>query len=361
MPNFDYRKNRWEGYKRYHVAMMKIGDCDPAYPALTYVADRMELNLEQRFWLAWLYSASYCAPTAYFMISDFPDYENVDPRRLQWWWDANKPRLLFQTDRSRVKTQNQLVRMFRSYRKMMGESQVGTFMKLLRPTLMETYDAAYSYFRNLYYYGRYSLFLYLEAVNRLTGFPMEPTGLEFREALSCRNGMCYALGQDSWVQHKAGGFGDWRFAILDESVARLRQELKDENPDLPIDYWNIETSLCAYKKLFWNTRYLGYYIDRQMVEIKKMEPVEGVDWSVLWDFRREFFSPEWLGEVGGWNGIRTERLKLVTDTGQLSDKPLRLPPYKRAVEFPGAWSAYEGQKPWERMEHEVPAHNQVAA
>jgi len=338
----DFRFSRWEGYKKYHVLMMRIGDCDPAYPALRYVADRFELTLEQRCWLAWLYAASYCAATAYYMISEFPDYENVDVRRLENWWAANKHRCLFQTDRLRVKTQDQFVRMFVSYRKMMGDSQVETWKRLLRPSPGETYDAAYECMGKLYYFSRYSLFLFLEAVHRLTKFPMAPTGIDLRNAESCRNGLCYATHKDGWVKRPLTN-DQWKY--LHRRLKQLYRELKEEHASLPIDYWNIETSLCAYKKLFWRTRYLGYYIDRQMAEIIKMQSVEGVDWSVLWDFRREFFHPALLGEVGGWRGPRPWRCNLVMDRGALSDIPFPDVQYKYAVEFPGAWSAY-GEPSW---------------
>jgi len=47
-----------------------------------------------------------------------------------------------------------------------------------------------------------------------------------------------------------------------------------------------------------------------MVEIKKMESnvSDGVDWSVLWDFRKEHFEQKWLGELGGWSGIRNNKM-----------------------------------------------------
>ncbi len=45
-------------------------------------------------------------------------------------------------------------------------------------------------------------------------------------------------------------------------------------------------------------RFVGYYITRQYEEIKKMEKLvpDGVDWSVLWDFRRETFKKHFLKE-----------------------------------------------------------------
>lgn len=44
---------------------------------------------------------------------------------------------------------------------------------------------------------------------------------------------------------------------------------------------------------------------------------EGVDWSVLWDFRKEYFDHRILGELSGWNGIRKDRMNSFMDTGQI--------------------------------------------
>ena len=306
------KKSRWDDYKHYHLRMISIGDCDPAYPALNYLVSRFELNEEQRYWIAYLYSCCYCVPTVYYIYNEFPDYENVDVRRLAWWWKNNKNKLLFQTDRAKVKNFDLFVKMFESYMDHVGESQKKTFESFQGKTLQETYNNLYDFCGDFYYFGRYTLFLYLESIYTLTGLPMEPTGLDLKNAESCRNGLCYALGQDNWVKFHGDqgknwkGLNDEKYNFLNENLSGLVNELKEENPKGGINYWNIETSLCAYKKLFWKSRYLGYYIDRLMVEIKIMEESvkEGVDWSVLWDFRKEFFNKKYLGEFGGWKGIR---------------------------------------------------------
>ena len=102
-------------YLTYHVESSKAKDIDPSNDALRYVADRFELNIEQRYWLAFLFATCYSATNVYYIYNEFPDYENVDVGRLQRWWDENRDRTLFQTDRLRVKTQNRFVETFVSY------------------------------------------------------------------------------------------------------------------------------------------------------------------------------------------------------------------------------------------------------
>lgn len=341
---FKINKKRWEDYKKYHIKMISIGDNDPSYPALNYIASRFELNEEQRYWLAFLYQSCYCATTAYYIYNEFPDYENVDVRRLQWWWENNKQKLLFQTDRQKVKSFNKFIPMFESYRKLIGNSQKKFFESLQGNMPEKTYDNLYNWCGKIYYIGRFSLFNFLESIHVLTGLKMKPTGLYLQEAKSCRNGLCYAVGYDKWVTHKKekDKLNEWQYKFLYASLSKLVKELNEENPKLFINYWNVETSLCSYKKMYWKTRYLGYYIDRLMVEIRKMEKLvtDGVDWSVLWDFRKEFFDRRYLGEFNNWCDIQKSLFGKYKDKITLSDYILTTTP-KKEIYFRGIKTAYK--------------------
>ena len=287
--------SRLEAYLDYHAAMVALGDLDPQYPALRYVAARFELNTEQRYWLAWLFATTYCVPTAFYMYNEFPDYENVDVARLARWWGANRARCLFQSDRLRVKTTNQFVPAFESYRALAQPTQEAWWYGCRAPRPDASYDAAFAQAGQLWQFGRYSLFLYLEAVAALTGFPMVPTGLDLRHAESSRNGLCYALGLDGWLTGHDYGRTTLAAGELRALQARFPAVLAAAQERAPgSTVWSVETSLCAFKKLQRGTRWLGYYVARQAEEIRKMERAvpEGVCWDVLWDFRRGHFAPE---------------------------------------------------------------------
>jgi len=284
--------------------MVRIGDCDPAFPILRYVCDRYELNREQRYWLAFLYGTNYSAVTTFYIYNEFPDYQNVDVPRLQKWWDNNKHNLLFQSDRLKVKSFDKFVTIFKSYQKLVGESQYEAFAKY--KSYREIYDAA----SNIYYFGRFSLFNYIEALHEIAGLETMPDFIDLKEAESSRNGLCYAVGKKHYIKAKKINFQE-----LQMDFDELVKELRNEFDDIDVTIWNVETALCGYKKLHWGKRYLGYYIDRQMDEILKMESrvTEGVDWSVLWDFRREYFNKRYLGEYNGYKGIRHDKMNLFKD------------------------------------------------
>jgi hypothetical protein len=283
--------------------MLRIGDIDPAYPAMLYLADRYEFNIEQRYWLAWLYAACYHAPTAFYMYNEFPDFENVDIGRLERWWKANRQRVTFQTDRRWVRSRNQFCEMFASYRSVLGGAlQEAFFAKLLGNCPKRSYARAYKATSGIKFFGRYALFLYLESVAALTGLPVEPDGIDLRNSQSSRNGLCYAYGYDQWLCGHDYGQQTLRpeaYQMLDGLFGELLIEAGNCDRMFDSNVWNVETSLCAYKKVLRGKRYLGYYIDRQHDEIRRAERLitEGVDWSPLWDFRAGHFEARWLKEA----------------------------------------------------------------
>jgi hypothetical protein len=287
--------------------MLEAGDIDPAYPAMLYLCERFEFNIEQRYWLAWLYASCYHVPTAYYIYNEFPDFENVDIGRLERWWSTNRKKVVFQTDRRWIRSRNQFCESFVSYRDFIGDNaQEERFYKLRGDDEYQSYDNCYqAAISNIKYFGRYTLFLYLESVAALTGLLIEPTGLDLKNAQSSRNGLCYVYGYDQLLcGHDYGkeNLAQNELDFLDDLFIDLMKAASRSDNGFTSGVWNLETSLCAYKKYHRGKRYVGYYIDRQYDEIKKSESLitEGVDWQPLWDFRARHFRVEWLKEYRKW-------------------------------------------------------------
>ena len=171
-------------YAEYHNQSMDAGDVDPAVACLEYIANRFELNLSQRYWLAFLYGTNYCAPTTFLIYNEFPDFEMVDTARLQRWWTANKSKLLFQTDRLRIKTMDGFVPAFNSYRKAVAGNQWSYFKKA------GDWKQCYRKIEAIRNFGRFSTFNYMDVLNRITDTTHAPTYLNMAEAESCRKGLC---------------------------------------------------------------------------------------------------------------------------------------------------------------------------
>ena len=80
----------------------------------------------------------------------------------------------------------------------------------------------------------------------------------------------------------------------------------------------VTSDLCSYRKLFKQSRYLGYYVDRQQEELLFLEKSwpEKDFWEELWQYRRKYVPDEYLGELNGWEGIQRERVTAWVDKGE---------------------------------------------
>jgi len=301
-------QGRVKEFLEYHRYSESIQDIDPSYAMLRYVCDRFELNVEQRYWLAYLYSTCYNAATVFYIYNEFPDYMGVDIGRLERWWYANKSKLDFQTDCRWVRSSNLFVGMYMDYRSIAGENQEQTYKELVNlgkgSFFNSPYQACYESFGHIKYMGRFKLFLLLEAVHVVTDLPIVPDHFPLEEAQSSRNGLCFALGRDDLLcghDYGRSNLSNEEMGWLHGEFESLLELMQEKFPDTRVDIWNVETTLCAYKKWHRGKRYPGYYITRQAREISSMERkvTEGVCWEVLWQFREEFYKWELLIEKTG--------------------------------------------------------------
>lgn len=298
--------NLTEEYFEYHAKSVEIGDVDPAYPMIGYLCDRFELNIEQRYWLAFLYALTYCGPAVYAIYNRFPDYETVNEWAVSRWWSQNKLRLLFQSDRRWVKSNDVFPVAISAYRAMIGrKTQQEFFESRIDSDPLRSYRIVSRTASSLPNFGRFALFLYTEALAVICGLPIEPDRLDLSDAESSRNGVAFAIGRKDLLTGKAGNgrkvLAASQIRFLQGQLSRLVREFREQRPGVRADIWNVETTLCAFHKFKKGQRYVGYYLDRQYKEILKMQSLmkEGVCWTPLWDYRSECLDHRYLREKLG--------------------------------------------------------------
>lgn len=289
--------SRIKDYLKYHQDSLKVRDIDPQNDALKYLCDRYELNIEQRHWLSFLFGLTYCFPSVFYIYNEFPDFENVDVGRLSLWWKSNKKKVKFQKDRLRIKNSDKFVETFLSYRSMIGRRGQAHFFKRLAnsPSPIINHQRVWDHVsKNLKNFGRFSNFIYLELLKEICGLRLVPEKLHVKEAKTSREGLCYALGFDHLIGKGSKPINKGIARVLETNFKRLVSGMN-------ATAWAAETTLCAYKKHCENRRWVGYYIDRQFDDIKEMEDAvtEGVDWTPLWQFRRETYYLKHLTEITG--------------------------------------------------------------
>lgn len=302
-PSFDdgdHRLNKRESFKRYSVAALKTWELDANYPMMQYLFKRYELSESQQYWACFLYGVFYHPGSVFYVMQEFPEFELVDLPRFEAWHAKNWRNLSYNTDRKYEK--GHLVEMFVSYLSVIGSqtptAQYQFFERHLQSTPYENFHSLWASLSKLVRFGRYSLFIYTECLARCMGLPIEANTIFLKQADSPRAGLCYVLDKPEWAKAKLS-HEDWSY--LEVEVNKLIFEINMEYPDVKMDHWAIESCLCSWKGYWRDTkgRYLGYYLDRMASEILDMQNLDitqGIDWSVLWQFRRESFPKFMLGE-----------------------------------------------------------------
>lgn len=301
----DYRlkQNRREAFIRWYAWSLEYKDCDPAVWCTQYLNDRYEHNSEQRLWLAWLYGNTYQLPTAWVLMNEFPDYELATVDRMDWWNTNNYMKLRYQVDTKWNK--GHLPPMFASYQKFIGKrDQRDVFESLYGDNESQTFDNIWTTLnKQLFKFGRYSTWFYMQHLKHTAGIKVEPTSLmlnDYSGSRSHRNGLLMALGLDELYDSQLQSS---EYANLESQSIEILKEMKERFPHLSneIDFFTMETCLCSYKKIFreHHGRYLGYYLERQSEEIQQAEQDGwyGIEWNVLWQARNETLDPRLIGKT----------------------------------------------------------------
>ena len=299
---------------------LEIEDCDPSLYLQNYFFDRFEYNTEQRLWISFIYGTTYYWPTSYVVWNEFPDMELVGLERLRDWNNTNYKRLRYQTDTKWNK--GHLPAQFESYRDFVGdrtqrEALTANFVGDPIKDFYSLWDTVNSWHK----FGRYTSWFYIQTLKQTCAIDVDVDSLWFHDrsgSKSHRNGMCYAMGKPEWVDSKKNKvkLDATQIDFLEANGREILQEVKLRYPHVAdkADFFAMETSLCSFKKLYRRSRgrYLGFYIDRQAEEIKKVQADnwEGIDWTPLWDARKESLEEKWLTDI-----VDPELYNLYLDTG----------------------------------------------
>ena len=288
--------SRKENFIDWFAWSLELKDCDPAIHLTNYLFDRFEHNLEQKIWIAWIYGTTYHLPTTWVIWNEFPDMELVGTKRLEDWNNENYKRLRYQTDTKWNK--GHLPSQFTSYKNWVGDrSQREAFSGFLKGSRTENFDMVWNEVKSKFHkFGRYSTWFYLQTLRDCCKFPIDASSLmleDYSGSRSHRNGLCYALDKQDWIDEKLD-----KLDFLNKGATDIITEAKERHPHLDFEYFGMETCLCSFKKLFRKTngRYLSYYLDRQAEEITKVQSDgwHGIDWKPLWDFRTETLNKKTL-------------------------------------------------------------------
>lgn len=301
---------RLNKFAEYH----SMGDFDMNFPILIRYANKHNLSMKNRLWMSFLYSTCYCVGTTVFLFKELPLDDTLTPKKVKDFWSVFKAPLIFQTDRRYVKNMDWFVPLVSDWMKKAGRNPVGYFKKLRGKNPHETYINLYKEVMNWRYFGRFTTFLFIEAVIKLTPIKANAVWFDWKKGNTATSGALHILYLDEEAEaFDATGYLETNtLCLLEKRLPQITRAIKKQYPQISTNITDLETSLCGFRKLFKGTRYGGYYIDRVQDEIIKLQanlPDYNCLWEELWVHRLDAFSHQFLGEVQGYKGIQKHRCK----------------------------------------------------
>lgn len=249
------------------------------------------------------YSLTYSVPSTIILLEKYNEFiSNPNKFHLE-----NKDKLVFQSDRKYVKMNNSFVKAFFEMKK----SKV--FNNLYGQKIIN-FDNAVKQIENCYFFGRFSAFLFLETYCCIFDKTCSNNKIDWKNGSTVTSGLLNVLYRDKeanlWDKERKLYINpQW----LDCFALSLLDKVSN-GKEIAV----LETNLCAYRKLFKGSRYLGYYSDRVLEEIYiilKNYPEHKNSINLLFKARENIIPACYLGEKNNWNGIRKELKKYYLKNG----------------------------------------------
>ncbi len=282
-------------YISYHRNNAIMWEIDTHLDAAVWFADRYNLDIEQRYWLAFLTAICETTPTSIYLFNHFPNYETMSPVGFSYFCNNNRGGMAFQYDVRWILYEIEKVLM--SYKALVGDNKQSIVVPALATGKTKT-ERFLSFCKKIkvYKFGTYVLMLYTELLHHLCGVDFEAC-IDPSDNHSVRSGLVYACGLEDVIKcvTKSG-----KKPTKEERELMLIElsELIEKIQGLDISkrhktVWAIETTLCTYNKTMHGRRYLGYYKNRQAKEIKRLADYtrrigENFDWSDLINYHNNW-------------------------------------------------------------------------
>lgn len=153
--------------------------------------------------------------------------------------------------------------------------------------------------------GRWAEYTFGEILQKVHGFNVRPTDMGNEGSSGPRNGLILLMGKASLAMEQR---------LYTRTVRNVGQ-------DVPwFDRAVLESLCCDFNSLNKGRYYVGRDIDRQQYRICRAEQAVGYRLPDLWAVRGRVFPSRYLGELGGWQGIDKQRLKVYQETGEVIDR-----------------------------------------
>lgn len=290
---FDNLQFRWDSFVKYVNLVKEQVESGIPHKLLAKYAIDNNLSQQDIIRLSFLYGMTYSSISTIQMFEELhPGLDEND------WWDRNKSLLHFQNDKRYIKNMNQFVPALDSYWKNSSE--------IFEAVMTMPYEQARKVcLKKLRFFGEHALYLMYDVLQIVYGneFGSLPNRIEWcTTGATVAEGMYRLLGWDEELPIKKKGINPVYISILDKHAETI-------GPIVGLNMTDLESELCAYAKLFKQTRYFGYYMDRHLGDLHEYEKAPKHIIDMNYKFRESNIDKKYLGEFNNWSGIRKEKCK----------------------------------------------------
>lgn len=270
------------------------GACD--YCLLIPFAEEFNLSDDDRIYLAMLYGLCYSQTTVIRTYLKFPKLNEINKKDIEDWWVTNKNSLYFNPDKRRIKSTNQFAPSILQLKQMFGKDIEKNIIKCIGKNY--SFETFYNFIlKDWKNYGAMGAYLFFDAIYGLIPrLYKEPKSLDWKQrGATVVEGMAHYCYLDEQIKTKK-----YNYKLFDKQVQNIHKKTG-------VPLIQIESTLCAYRKFFKETRYAGYYADRMLEEcLKYQKYIPNVN---LMKYRALTIPAQYRSELKGKKGIDKKRLK----------------------------------------------------
>jgi hypothetical protein len=276
----------WPHFVKFAAAQVKSGDLDPMYLVLKEVYRGRRYDLDTALWHTFLYVAYYDIGSAERAFARYPFPQRVEPEKLRGLPTGIERRGFRGNDLAALHINSLL--------DIPGASRIGAdWVKVAAAGVNaeEGWHLIQGRFQLLKYAGPWAGYKWADLLKNVHDFPITASGIGGgrSETAGPIPGMVL-LTKLPWETCAFSG--------------RAQRDLLKMSIDAGVPFTGLdqlETALCDFNSLVKGMYYVGKDIDEMMPSLRRAEASQE-----FWVARKEVFEPRYLGEVGGWDGVRPE-------------------------------------------------------
>lgn len=273
-------------------------------------AEKHKLTANEKWQLSYFYSICNSTPSTLIL---FRDRERIINGPAEYA-EENLNSIIFQSDRRWMKFHDSFKKVLTDFSKKRKSATVLKVAYHGNKLLLNEAITEIEKWPQFKRYGAYSLLGVYLTVSGAKFKDLET--IDWENSSTIPTGVLHLYGKDREALEYKDGKGikipDTVFNSLFRDLKKTVRAAGGNDSTLALS-----SSLCAFRKLFKESRYKEYYLDMMLEELHEYEDREPEIVAECYQLRSDIFPRESLGEENGWTGVRKQKKKQYLREGTL--------------------------------------------